>query len=109
MTIERIDEPVRLPRFESAILSGQPEALNDGIKVFTDELEKILQLLIDQGNSSINLNDGDAVYSRDKESDGQYPLGTWRHRQFGNNFIREVLTDRAADTWTQAGAEEPAI
>ncbi len=109
MTINRIDEPVLLPRIESAILSDDPQAFNDAFREFTNRLEEILRLLIDQVNTFADTDDDGVKYSQGKETDGQYPLGTWRHRQSGDNFIREVLKDRANDTWTEAGAEEPAI
>lgn len=108
MTIRRIDQDITLPFEEEAILSRDPARLAAFLKRFKNELERQLEANRDTTNLLVDNTDGVGLYSRAKDSTGQYPIGTWRLVQDGDNWVREVLTDINADTWTLAGRWKPA-
>ena len=99
--LERLDTEVRLPYDKEALLSGDKNQIADEwlelIKTLQDLLEKIMVV----ANYSVDLYDGEAIYSKLKLADGTYPIGTWRFIQVGDNWERQVQL--VLGEWTFAG------
>ncbi len=107
MTIEKLDSDVEIPYDEEVILSGDParlaEYLLDLVKTLQDLLEKITTV----ANFNVDLDDGEAIYSKLKNADGNYPLNTWRLIQIDKDWVRQVQLE--IGTWTTAGSFEVPI
>ncbi len=99
--LEHLDTEVRLPYDEEALLSGDKNRIADEwlelIKTLQDLLEKITVV----ANFNLDLYDGEAIYSKLKLADGNYPIGTWRFIQVDDNWERQVQL--VLGTWTFAG------
>lgn len=99
--LERLDTEVKLPYDEEALLSGDKNRVADEwlelIKTLQERLEKIMVV----SNYTLDLYDGEAIYSKLKLADGSYPIGTWRLIQVGDNWERQV--QEVLGVWTFAG------
>ena len=107
MTVEHLDSEVRIPYDEAALLSNNPQQLADYIKELVITLQDLIEKITTIANYSIDLFDGNALYSKLKNTDGTYPLNTWRLIQVGNDWERQVQL--TLGTWTFAGAFENPI
>lgn len=101
MSIERIDPDVTIPFDEEAILTGDPVKLAEEWRELIKRLQEILEVMTVATNYVLDLIPGDAVYSKVKNPDGNYPLGTWRLKQVGDNWERQV--QEVLGVWTYAG------
>ncbi len=101
MSIERLDEEVRLPFDEGALASGDPKRLLQYMFELVRELRELLESNATITNLGINISDGEAIYLKNKNAGGDYPLGTWRLIQVGDNLERQVQL--TLNVWTKAG------
>lgn len=101
MPIERIDPYVRIPFDEEALLSGDKVRIAEEWRELVKTLQELLDKITVQANYSLDLVPGDAIYSKVKNPDGTYPIGTWRLIQVGDNWERQVQL--VLGTWTFAG------
>lgn len=99
--IEHLDPDVRLPFDEEALLSGDPVQVTDEQRKLVKTLQELLEKITIISNYAVDLIDGEAIYSKLKNPDGSYPLGTWRLIQVGDNWERQVQL--VLGTWTFAG------
>lgn len=90
MTIQKIDPDVMIPFDEEAILTGDPKKLAEEWRELVKTLQELLEKITEAANYALDLVPGDAIYSKVKNPDGTYPLGTWRLIQVGNNWERQV-------------------
>jgi len=101
MTLERIDTDVKIPFDEDALLSGDPAKIADEWRELVKTLQGLLEKITVAANYALDLVDGEAIYSKLKNADGSYPIGTWRLIQVGDNWERQVQL--VLGTWTFAG------
>lgn len=99
--IEHLDIDPQVPYDEEALLSGDPVKLAEEQLRLVKFLQEILEKITIATNYVIDLGGGDAIYSKLKQVDGTYPLGTWRLIQVGNNWERQVQL--VIGEWTFAG------
>ena len=104
MTIEKLNLDEKLPFDEEALKSLNPKAA-EYILNLVQTLQELLRNISQVANLAIDAVDGEAIYSRLKNSDGSYPLNTWRLIQVGNNWERQQQL--TLGTWTKAGAFTP--
>lgn len=90
MNILKIDPDVMIPFDEEAILTGDPTKLADEWRELVKTLQELLEKITEAANYTLDLVPGDAIYSKVKNPDGTYPLGTWRLIQVGDNWERQV-------------------
>ena len=101
MTIEKIDPDVMIPFNEEAILTGDPVKIAEEWRQLVKTLQDLLEKITLVSNYSLDLYDGEAIYSKLKLADGTYPIGTWRLIQVGDNWERQV--QEVLGVWTFAG------
>ena len=101
MTVERIDTDVKIPYDEDALLSGDPTKIADEWRELVKTLQDLLEKITIAANYALDLVDGEAIYSKLKNPDGSYPIGTWRLIQVGDVWQRQVQLVLGA--WEQAG------
>jgi len=99
--LEHLDPHVRLPFDEEALLSGDPVQITDELRKLVKTLQELLEDITIISNYAVDLIDGEAIYSKLKNPDGTYPLGTWRFIQVGDNWERQVQL--VLGVWTFAG------
>lgn len=99
--LERLDTDIRIPYDEEALRSGNPVRIADYLLELVKTLQELLEKITVVSNYAIDLVDGEAVYSKLKNEDGSYPIGTWRLIQVENNWERQVQL--TAGVWTFAG------
>lgn len=99
--LEHLDIEVRLPYDEEALLSGDKNRIADEWLELIKTLQELLEKITVVANYSLDLYDGEAIYSKLKLADGSYPLGTWRFIQVGDNWERQV--QQVLGVWTFAG------
>lgn len=95
--IEKIDTDVRIPYDEQALQSGNPYLLSEYLLTLVKTLQELLEKIAIAANYAIDLVDGEAVYYALKNSNGEYPDGTWRRIQVGDNLEDQVKIN---GTWT---------
>lgn len=95
--LEHLDTDVRIPYDEEALKSGDPVRLADYVLELVKTTQELLEKLTRVANYAVDLVDGEAVYYSLKGSDGEYPNGTWRSIQVGDNLEQQV---KIAGTWT---------
>lgn len=101
MTTKRLTKDFKIPFNRDAIISGNPAQLTSYLLELADFLQLLLQDITAAANLTVDLVDGDAIYSKSKLADGNYPLGTWRLKQVGDNWQRQVQL--TLGDWTFAG------
>ena len=99
--LDHLDPEVKLPFDEEAILTGDPVKIAEEWRELVKTLQGLLEKITVQANYGLDLVSGDAIYSKVKNPDGTYPLGTWRMIQVGDNWERQV--QQALGVWTFAG------
>ena len=107
MTLERIGSDFKIPYDEAALRSGDPTRTALYLLELAETLQLLLQEIVGAANLSISLADGDAVYYALPGQDGNYPVGTWRRIQVGDNLedqVQLVLGD-----WTTVQVRERPI
>ena len=102
-TIERLHEEVRIPYDDDALRSGDPARLAEYLLILVKTLRDLLEDITTVVNYAVDLTDGEAIYYSTKGSDGEYPNGTWRRIQVGDNLEDQV---KIAGTWTTAFTRE---
>lgn len=108
MSIEKIDADTRLPFEEDVLLGGDQQKITEYFFDLVETLQSILDNVIVAANFSLDLTDGDAVYYALKDANDNYPVGTWRRIQVGDNLEDQVLLggDSTTGTWTMAQTRE---
>lgn len=101
MATERLTKDFKIPFDREAIISGDPAKLTLYLLELADFLQLLLQDITNAANLTVDLIDGEAIYSKSKLADGTYPLGTWRLKQVGDNWERQV--QKTLNEWTFAG------
>lgn len=99
--LEKLDPDVRIPYDEEALRSEDPARLAEYMLELVKTLQGLLEKITVVANYAVDLVDGEAIYSKLKGSDGNYPVGTWRLIQVDNNWQRQVQL--TVGTWTFAG------
>lgn len=97
MSIERLDEEIRLPFFEDDILSGDPERLKDYLLALIKAWEEHWKRIAMTTGATIEISDTNVRYYGTRDSTGQYPNGTWRHIKIGTNDFQ--LQTKIAGKW----------
>jgi len=90
-----------LPFDEEALLSGDPVRITDEQRKLVKTLQELLEKINVVSNYAVDLVSGEAIYSKLKNPDGTYPIGTWRLIQVGDNWERQVQL--VLGEWTFAG------
>lgn len=96
--LDRLDTDVRLPFDRDAFLSKDPVKMTEAQYEFISTLQDLLDNITVAMNFMIDLADGESVYYALKGSDGEYPDGTWRRIQVGDNLEDQVKIN---GVWTQ--------
>ncbi len=104
MGLEKINTDIRIPFDEIALRSGDPVLLTRYMFELAKTLQGLLADIVTVANFSLDLNDGDAIYYALKNSSGDYPIGTWRRIQVGDNLEDQVQL--TLGTWTTAQTRE---
>ncbi len=104
--LERIDTDFKIPYDEEALASGDPARIATYLLELAETLQLLLRNIADVANFSLDLADGDAVYYALPGSDGEYPDGTWRRIQVGDNLEDQVKIN---GTFIQAQVRERPI
>lgn len=104
MTIDRLDSDFKIPYDEEALRSGDPVRMSLYLLEFAETIQLLLARITDVANFSLSLADGDAVYYALPDSDGNYPIGTWRRIQVGDNLEDQVQL--ILGVWTMAQTRE---
>lgn len=104
--LERLSPDFKIPYDEAALSSGDPARTAAYLLELADTLQLLLRDIIDVSNASLALADGDAVYYALPGGDGEYPDGTWRRIQVGDNLEDQVKVD---GTFIQAQVRERPI
>ncbi len=104
--LERIPTDVRLPFNERALRSGDPTLLTEYLLELVRTLQELLEKITVAANYAIDVVDGEAVYYALRDSDGEYPNGTWRRIQVGDNLEDQVKIN---GTWTLSQRRERPI
>jgi len=99
MTIERLDEDVRLPFDEPALLSEDPQLLRDYIQQLVKTLQDIIERFTQVANLGLDLNDSNVRYFGARSSDGSYPDGTWRIIKVDENDFQ--LQKKISGDWVK--------
>ena len=99
--LEHLDTDVQLPYDEEALKSDNPVRIANYLLELVKTLQELLEKMTVISNYAVDLIDGEAIYSKLKNADGSYPVGTWRLIQVGNNWERQVQL--TLGTWTFAG------
>lgn len=99
--IERLPTDVQLPFDEESLLSGDKDRIAGEWLILVKTLQELLEKITIAGNYALDLVSGDAIYSKVKNPDGNYPLGTWRLIQVGDNWERQV--QEVLGVWKFAG------
>ena len=107
MTIERVDTDIRIPFDKDALSSSDPVEQADALLDIVKVLQNLLEQLVTVTNLNVDAFDGEAIYSKLKDVNGDYPIGTWRLIQVGDNWERQVQL--TLGTWTFAGDFERPI
>ena len=107
MGFESLDTDIKIPYDEKALLSGNPGELAVYMLELAETIQGLIERLTAATNFAISLADGDAIYSKLKQADGTYPIGTWRLIQVDDNWERQVQLTIGA--WTFAGDFERPI
>ena len=98
MVISRVDEPVRLPPYEDALLGNDPKKIVQYLILLVRTLQGILEQLAEVTNLGVDLNDGDASYLGSKNELGVYPIGTFRWIKIDEAVeLQEKVTDTGVD------------
>lgn len=107
MSIDKLDEQVRLPYDEQALLSGDPKRMEDYMRQLVKTLQQLHERIVQVANLSVDLSDGSALYLGLKDSTGDYPNGTWRFIKVGTNL---ELQKKMSGSWAQVHvSEEPQV
>ena len=88
--LKKIETPVKLPFDREALMSEDPGVRADFFEDFAKILEELLEELTRNANFAIALTDGEAVYYILPDASGDYPNGTWRRIQVGDNLEDQV-------------------
>ena len=102
--LEKISPDFKIPYDEAALRSGDPVRLTAYLLELAETLQLLLRDIIDAANFSLALADGDAVYYALPGADGNYPIGTWRRIQVGDNLEDQVQL--TLGVWTMAQTRE---
>lgn len=84
--LERLNSDFKIPYDEAALTSGDPARTAAYLLELAETLQLLLNDIVTVANFSLSLADGDAVYYALPGSDGEYPDGTWRRIQVGDNL-----------------------
>lgn len=99
--LEKLDVDIKLPYDEESLNSGRvAEYLLELVRTLQELLREISVLT----NYSLDLTDGDAVYYAGKNANGDYPIGTWRRKQVGDDLEDQVQL--TLGNWTTAQRRE---
>lgn len=99
--LDHLDPDVRLPFDEEILLSGDRVKITEEHRKLVKILQDLLEKITTQVNYELDFFDGEALYSKLKNPDGNYPIGTWRLIQVGDNWERQVQI--AIGNWDFAG------
>ena len=108
MSIEKLDEDLKLPFEEAVFTSEDPAQIAAYMLKLVETLQGLLRQNANVTNFNIDLNDGEAIYYQLKSSDGTYPKGSWRRIRIGDNLEDQVLLNgnSLTGTWTTAQVRE---
>lgn len=95
--LEHLDTDVKIPYDEAALKSGNPILTAEYMLELVKTLQELIENITIVSNYAIDLIDGEAVYYALKGSNGEYPNGTWRRIQVGDNLEDQV---KISGTWT---------
>ena len=99
MTVERLDEEVRLPLDIPSIESGDPERLSRYLRELVSELQEFKLFDIHQRiNLMLDLQAGAIIYLSTKDEDSEYADGTWRIN--GSSSTEYLIQLKVSGTWT---------
>ena len=104
--LEKLDIDFKIPYDEVALLSKNPVRIAEYMLELAETLQLLLERITTVANFGLDLFDGEAVYYAIRDSDGEYPDGTWRRIQVGDNLEDQVKIN---GTWTQAQIRERPI
>lgn len=107
MGLEKLSPDFKIPYDEEALTSGDPARIAGYLLELAETLQLLLRDITDAANASLALADGDAVYYALPGQDGQYPVGTWRRIQVGDNLEDQV--QEVVGEWTTVQTRERPI
>lgn len=101
MTITRLPFDGKLPFDREALGSGDPVRVTGYMLELVRTLQGLLSEIVQVTNLIVDVNNGEAIYSKLKDKNGDYPIGTWRLIQVDDNWERQVRLK--PNEWTFAG------
>ena len=102
--IERIDLDTTLPWDEDAIKSGDPIRMAEYMLELTEALQQVISNIASISNASVTFVTATEKYYDTPDEFGNYPLGTWRRVQVGNNLEDQVQLTQGV--WTTVHVRE---
>ncbi len=84
--LQKLEVPVKLPFDREALMGKDPVKRADYFEELVKTLEELLEELTRNSNFALALADGEAVYYILPDATGEYPDGTWRRIQVGDNL-----------------------
>ena len=98
MTIQTV-EPLRVPLYETQILSKKPEQLLDWARDLVQSLQIWSDQITDATNQQLNQDNSDATYWGSIDGNGEWVDGTWRMIKIADDDFQ--LQKRVSGTFVQ--------
>ena len=102
--VERIDLDTVLPWDEEAIKSGDPARMAEYMLELTEALQEIISSVASIANAAVTLVTSTENYYDLPDEFGDYPIGTWRRVQVGDNLEDQVQL--TLGVWTTGHVRE---
>ena len=96
--IDRVNEEVSLPYWPDYILSGDPNELDEYLRILVSKLQELQEEIVTTVNLGVDLDDTDIRYFGTKGTDGTYSDGDWRIIKVGADDFE--IQKKISGTWT---------
>ena len=96
--IDRVNEEINLPYWPNYILSGDPNELDEYLRILVSKLQEIQDEIVTTVNLGVDLDDTDVRYFGTKGTDGTYSNGDWRIIKVGADDFE--VQKKISGTWT---------
>ena len=97
--IDKVNTEVTLPYWPTYILSGDPNELDEYLRILLKSLQDIQDSIVTAVNFGIDLSDTNTRYFGTKNTSGVYPDGTWRITKIDSDDFE--VQKKIDGTWTQ--------
>lgn len=99
-----VDLDFVLPFDIEAFKSGDPDRIAEAYLELAETLQQLIRDLSGVANEALALTVTNEVYYALPDQNGDFPIGTWRTKQVGNNLEDQVQL--SLGTWTTAHIRE---